>query len=45
MQDSFTALTWASMHRHLDVVNRLLSCKQIDINVQNKVSEMLINCV
>ena len=28
----------ASRNGHLDVVNRLLDCKQIDVNVQNSVS-------
>ena len=32
----------ASEKGHLDVVNRLLDCKQIDIHVQNHVSEILI---
>ena len=28
---------YASSRRHLDVVNRLLDCKEIDVNVQDKV--------
>ena len=32
----------ASQNEQLDVVNRLLDCKQIDVNVQNEVSGVLI---
>ena len=34
----------ASRDGHLDVVNRLLDCKQIDVNVQNQVSGN-VDCV
>ena len=44
MQDGWTALMLASSNGHLDVVNRLLDCKQIDVNVQDKVSE-IVQCV
>ena len=37
-----TALIRASRNGHLDAVNRLLDCKQIDVHVQNKVSGILI---
>ena len=35
--DNNAALILASLNGHLDVVNRLLDCKEIDVNVQNKV--------
>ena len=38
MQDGKTALILATQEGHLDVVNRLLDCKQIDVDVQSKVS-------
>ena len=31
-----TALIWASIRGHLDVFNRLLDCKEIDVNLQDK---------
>ena len=34
--DQQTTLNWASYNGQLDVVNRLLDCKEIDINFQNK---------
>ena len=37
-KDGWTALTSASAKGHLDVVNRLLDFKQIDVNAQTKVS-------
>ena len=33
-----TALGRASLNGHLDVVNRLLACEEIDVNVQDKAS-------
>ena len=39
-----TALVYASGNGNLDVVNRLLDCKQIDVNVQDKVSGN-VDCV
>ena len=33
----------ASSEENLDVVNRLLDCKQIDVNVLNSVSQMLMD--
>ena len=38
MQNKYgkTALTKASERGQLEVVNRLLNCKEIDVNVQNK---------
>ena len=43
-KDGWTAMIVASMDGHLDVVNRLLDFKQIDVNLQNKnVSRMLIS--
>ena len=38
MQDGYSALIKASEYGHLDVVNRLLDCKEIDVNLQTKVS-------
>ena len=40
MQREYTihALRQASWRGHLDVVNRLLDCKDIDVNLQDKVS-------
>ena len=32
----WTALMWACRNGHLDVVNRLLDCKEIDVNLQNE---------
>ena len=40
MQDGWTALLEASRNGHSDVVNRLLECKQIDVNLQAKVSRV-----
>ena len=39
-----TALIEASLFRHMDVVKRLLDCKQIDVNMQTRVSGMF-DCV
>ena len=38
MQDGKTALILATQEGHLDVVNRLLDCRQIDVNMQLKVN-------
>ena len=43
MQEGFTALMLASQNGHSNVVNRLLECKQIDVNLQAKVSRMLVH--
>ena len=37
MKNGVTALMFASMDGHLDVVNQLLDCKEIDVNVPGKV--------
>ena len=38
MQDGETALLRALGEGHLDVVNRLLDCKEIEVNLQDNVS-------
>ena len=40
---SWTSLICASKGGHLDVVKRLLDHKEIDVNLQSKVSRMLIS--
>lgn len=43
LQSGKTALIQASWTGHLDVVNRLLDCKEIDIHVKDTVSRILID--
>ena len=41
-KDGYTALICAADNGHLDMVNRLLDCKDIDVNLQTLVPKLEI---